>query len=123
MTILRSAACIVLASSLLFAQADNTAKNKRDRTDPKKTADNQMNNESDLEITRKIRKMLTDDSSLSTYAKNVKIVSQNGKVTLRGPVNTSEEKQKVRAHAVMVAGEANVSDEIELVKMKSKKEL
>jgi hyperosmotically inducible periplasmic protein len=112
---------LLLGGMLLFAQADNTAKNKMDKMDPKKTADKQMNNPEDIEMTRKIRKMLTDDATLSTYAKNVKVITRLGKVTLRGPVNTVEEKKTVMDHAVMVAGAANVVDQTEVMKSKKVK--
>lgn len=108
--------CILCTLSLAFGQSDNTKKNKRDRDPGAVTADQQMQNESDLEITRKIRKGLTDDKSLSTYAKNVKIISRQGKVTLRGPVNTAEERMKVETFASSVAGMANITNEIEVLK-------
>jgi len=107
---------ILLGISLAYAQADNTKKNKRDRADHAVTADQQGQSEADLELTRKIRKALTDDSSLSTYAKNVKIISRNGKVVLRGPVNTAAEKTKVENFAATIAGAAKVTNEIEVVK-------
>lgn len=114
---------LLLAATLLMGQADNTSKNKQDKMAPKMTADQQMNNSSDLEMTKKIRKMLTDDTTLSTYAKNVKVITAQGKVTLRGPVNSAEQKKTVRDHAVMVAGESNVTDMITVMKsaMKTKK--
>ena len=99
-----------------FGQADNTKTNKRDGAGKGMTAEHQMENKSDLEITRKIRKSLTDDKSLSTYAKNVKIISRNGKVTLKGPVNSQEEKLKIEALAKDAAGAENVINEIEIVK-------
>jgi hyperosmotically inducible protein len=64
---------------------DNTKKNK-DQTSP--TADQQKINPSDRAITQKIRKAVHDDTSLSTYAHNIKIIAQDGKVTLRGPVRS-----------------------------------
>jgi osmotically-inducible protein OsmY len=75
-----------------------------------------MENKSDLELTRKIRKSLTDDKTLSTYAKNVKVISRNGKVTLKGPVHTEEEKMKIHGFAKTAAGAENVTNEIEIVK-------
>ena len=108
--------------SLAFGQADNTKKNKRDQDPGAVTADQQMQNESDLEITRKIRKSLTDDKSLSTYAKNVKIISREGKVTLRGPVNTTEERMKVENFASSVAGLANITNQIEVMKDNKEKQ-
>ena len=112
----RFAMCFLCTLSLAFAKADNTKKNKRDRDPGVVTADQQLQNESDLELTRKIRKALTDDSTLSTYAKNIKIISRQGKVTLRGPVNTAEERMKVENFAKSIAGAANIINQIEIVK-------
>ena len=61
---------------------------------------------------RKIRRAVMDDKSLSTYAHNVKIIAQNGKVTLKGPVHTADEKKTVEAKAAEIAGDGNVTSEI-----------
>jgi len=100
---------------LLVAQADNTKRNKRDQSGHTATADKQGESAGDLEITRKIRKSLVDDASLSTYARNVKIVTVNGKVSLRGPVKDADEKKKVETLAASAAGLANISSELEIV--------
>jgi hyperosmotically inducible periplasmic protein len=118
MNLFRFGSALLLAGGLLFGQADNTSKNKME---PNKTADKQMNNKGDIEMTRKIRKMLTDDATLSTYAKNIKVITRMSKVTLRGPVNTVEEKKTVMDHAVMVAGATNVTDQTEVMKNKKEK--
>src|SRR5271154_4026881 len=68
---------------------DNTKQNK-DQTNP--TADQQKMNPADRALTQKIRKAIHDDTTLSTYAHNIKIISQDGKVTLRGPVRSEDEK-------------------------------
>src|SRR5262252_9208855 len=81
---------------------DNSKTNKSDSAKP--TADDQKQNTKDVEITRQIRKLVTDDKGLSTYAKNVKIVTQNGSVTLSGPVRTEAEKKSVESKAAQVAG-------------------
>ena len=94
--------------------ADNTRANKRDRDKQQPTADQQKENSSDREITRKIRRSIVRDKSLSTYAHNIKIITQNGAVTLKGPVRSAEEKKAVEAKATAVAGEANVKSEIEV---------
>jgi hyperosmotically inducible protein len=93
-------------------QADNTKANKPDQDQGKPTADQQKMNNTDRDITKKIRRALHSDDSLSTYAHNVKIITRNGKVTLKGPVRSEEEKGKVAMDATMVAGEGNVSNEI-----------
>jgi hyperosmotically inducible periplasmic protein len=90
---------------------DNTKQNK-DQTNP--TADQQKMNPADRAITQKIRKAIHDDSTLSTYAHNIKIIAQDGKVTLRGPVRSQEEKSNIEAKAVAVAGEGNVADQLEI---------
>lgn len=92
--------------------ADNTKANQRDRSSAESTSDQAKNNPSDREIMQKIRKAVMDDKSLSTYAHNVKIISQNGKVTLKGPVRSEEEKQSIKKIATDVAGADNITDEI-----------
>lgn len=114
MSLLKITSALLLATSLSFAQADNTKKNKRDNAEHAVTADQQGQGEADLELTRKIRKSLTDEKSLSTYAKNIKVISRDGKVTLRGPVNSIDEKTKVESLAVTIAGAANVSNHLEI---------
>jgi len=96
-------------------QPDNTKKN-RDQSSP--TADQQKMNPSDRATTQKIRKAVMADKSLSTYAHNVKIVAQDGKVTLRGPVRSDDEKRSVEAKAAAVVGEGNVTSQIEITPSK-----
>ena len=64
--------------------ADNTKVNERDRSPNEPTADQQKENRSDRDITQQIRQAIMKDKSLSTYAHNVKIITQNGQVTLKG---------------------------------------
>jgi hyperosmotically inducible protein len=90
---------------------DNTKQNK-DQTNP--TADQQKMNPSDRALTQKIRKAIHEDTTLSTYAHNIKIISQDGKVTLRGPVRSEDEKANIEAKAVAVAGQGNVTDQLEI---------
>lgn len=94
---------------------DNSKVNQRDQSKSEPTADQQKNNRSDLDITKEIRQSLTKDKSLSTYAHNVKVISQDGKVTLKGPVRSTDEKSAVAAKAAQVAGEANINDEMTVV--------
>jgi hyperosmotically inducible protein len=94
---------------------DNTKKNK-DQTSP--TADQQKVNPTDRAITQKIRKAVHDDTSLSTYAHNIKIITQDGKVTLRGPVRSEDEKNSLQAKAVTVAGQENVTNRLEIAPSK-----
>src|SRR5262249_11827071 len=87
---------------------DNTKRNK----DQGPTADQQKMSPEDRAITQKIRKAIMEDTNLSTYAHNIKIISRNGKVTLRGPVRTDEEKTALGARAEEVAGAGNVTNDL-----------
>jgi osmotically-inducible protein OsmY len=93
---------------------DNTKVNQRDRSANQPTADQQKNNVSDRDLTKQIRRKIVQDKSLSTYGHNVKVISQNGMVTLRGPVHSEEEKRAIENHAVEVAGHDRVKNEIEV---------
>ena len=113
---------LVLSVSVLAAPAiryqdpqpvpDNTKTNK-DQSNP--IADQQKMNPSDRAITQQIRKSIHQDNTLSTYAHNIKIITQDGKVTLRGPVRSDDEKNNIEAKAVAVAGKDNVTDQLEIV--------
>lgn len=87
---------------------DNSAKNKDHGT----TADKQSNSAQDVEIARQIRKAIVSDKSLSTYAKNVKVIVKNGAVTLRGPVRSEEEKGKIAEYASQAATGGNVTNQL-----------
>ena len=92
---------------------DNTKVNVRDRNAGEVTADQQKANTTDRELTARIRRSIMADKSLSTYAHNIKIISQNGAVTLKGPVRSDDEKKSVVAKAVAVAGSADkVTDQV-----------
>ena len=88
-------------------QPDNTKVNKRDRKPGAVTADQQKMNTTDRDLSKKIRQAVIADKSLSTYAHNVKIVSQDGVVTLKGPVHSDAEKSTIEAKAVEIAGGAD----------------
>ena len=98
--------------------ADNTKVNKRDQKSGAVTADQQKENDTDRETTANIRRALMDSKDLSTYAHNVKIITQNGMVTLKGPVRSEEEKKTVEAKATEIAGAGKVKNMIS-VKPKS----
>ena len=98
---------------------DNTKMNKGDAQKDATTADQQKMNPADRDITKKIRAAIMDDKSLSTYAHNIKIITQDGKVTLKGPVRTEKEKADVEAKAASVAGATNVTSQIEVAPPKS----
>lgn len=91
---------------------DNTKVNRRDRNAGEVTADQQKVNATDQDLTKRIRQSIMSDKSLSTYAHNIKIISQNGTVTLKGPVKSDDEKKAVMAKAVAVAGTEKVTDQI-----------
>jgi hyperosmotically inducible periplasmic protein len=92
---------------------DNTKVNQRDRNAGEATADQQKMNPADRALTRKIRRSIMADKSLSTYAHNIKIISQDGAVTLKGPVKSDDEKANIIAKAVAVTGSADkVTDQI-----------
>lgn len=105
------AAPVALLQDAQQPAPDNTKKNK-DQSEP--TADQQKMNPSDRAIAQKIRKSIHDDQSLSTYAHNIKVIAQDGKVTLRGPVRSEEEKSALQAKAVAVVGAENVSNQLEI---------
>jgi hyperosmotically inducible periplasmic protein len=112
----------LLASPVLSAQQaapDNTKQNQADATQGATTADQQKMNTADRSITKQIRASIYKDKSLSTYAHNIKIISQDGKVTLKGPVRSQDEKASVEAKAVAVAGAGNVTNEIEIAPKQS----
>jgi hyperosmotically inducible periplasmic protein len=94
--------------------ADNSGKNVRDRQDSSKTPGDQSNSKADLAITQAVRKAVVADKELSTKAHNVKIITANGVVTLRGPVNSSEEKDKIAETAKRVAGVKSVDNKLEI---------
>jgi osmotically-inducible protein OsmY len=94
--------------------ADNTSTNQRDRNASEPTADQQKENHSDREITQQIRQSIVKDKSLSTYAHNIKIVTQNGQVTLKGPVQSEDEKRAIETKAAQVAGQDKVSSELNI---------
>jgi hyperosmotically inducible protein len=95
---------------------DNTRVNRGDQG---ATAGQQKENAADRQLTQKIRKAITEDKAMSTYAKNVKIIAQDGKVTLKGPVRSEEEKKAIEAKANEVAGMGNVTSEISIAKKRS----
>jgi osmotically-inducible protein OsmY len=94
--------------------ADNSAKNAGDNKDGAVTSGDQSNTQSDLNITQEIRKAVVGDKALSTNAHNVKIVTANAVVTLRGPVKNAAEKASVGAKAEQVSGVTRVDNQIEI---------
>jgi hyperosmotically inducible periplasmic protein len=109
---------ICLVAALAGQAPDNTKTNQRDRAAGAVTADQQKMNAADRELTRKIRKSVIDDKSLSTYAHNVKIITRDGAVQLRGPVRTEAEKENVGGKAIAIAGMSKVTNELEIAPAK-----
>jgi hyperosmotically inducible protein len=112
---------LTLSSTMVRAQdsspvpaPDNTKVNGRDRNPAEPTADQQKENRPDRDITRDIRRSIVADKSLSTYAHNVKIISQNGMVTLKGPVRSEEEKSAIEAKAAEIVGKEKVTSQLEV---------
>jgi hyperosmotically inducible protein len=93
---------------------DNTTNNQGDASKNATTADQQKMNPADRNTTRQIRKSLMQDKSLSTYAHNIKIITRDGKVTLKGPVRSEDDKASIEAKAVAVAGADNVTNRLEV---------
>lgn len=93
---------------------DDTGVNARDRGDAAKTADQQSNDPADVRVTQEIRRAVTGDDSLSMNAHNVKIVTVDGVVTLRGPVDTPEERARIGTMAHKVAGVKRVENQLEV---------
>ena len=103
-----------LSAQQSAAPADNTTVNQRDRNPNEPTADQQKNTPSDRDITKQIREAIVKDKSLSTYAHNVKVITQNGQVTLKGPVRSDEEKRAIEAKATEIVGENKVTSELDV---------
>ena len=94
--------------------ADNSAKNVRDRDDATKTSGDQSESEADRTISQNIRQAINADDSLSTNGKNVKIITAEGVVTLRGPVKDETEKTNIVAKAQQIAGVRSVENQLEI---------
>ena len=94
--------------------ADNTAKNERDSSGETKTSGDQSNSPEDIKISAAIRRAVVAEKSLSMTAKNVKIITANGMVTLRGPVNSAEEKATIAKLAKSSAGKAKIDNQLEV---------
>jgi hyperosmotically inducible protein len=96
------------------AKPDNTAINERDRSGETKTSGDQSNSSADLKTTHAIRQALMKDGELSVTAKNIKVITANGQVTLRGPVKTAQEKAKIDQLARSAAGGAKIDNQLDV---------
>ena len=99
-------AALLCGSSIIgyTQEPDNTQTNKRDRNANVPTADQQKENIEDRDLTKKIRRAIIADKSLSTYAHNVKVISQGGAVTLKGPVRSETEKKAIESKTIAIVG-------------------
>jgi hyperosmotically inducible periplasmic protein len=95
------------------AAPDNTARNTRDRADTSLTSGDQGQSQADLETTRRIRRALTSNDQLSTDAKNIKVITTNGRVTLRGPVKNQQELETIRS-ILQQAGVTAIDNQLEI---------
>jgi hyperosmotically inducible periplasmic protein len=102
-------------SPLSQTAPDNTGRNVRDRSGATLTPGDQSTHKADLKLTRRIRQAVVADDSLSTTAHNVKIITINGVVTLRGPVNSTQEKATIDAKAQQIAGATKVDNQLEII--------
>jgi hyperosmotically inducible periplasmic protein len=93
---------------------DNTGRNVRDRGGATMTPGDQSESEADRTVTQQIRRAVVADDSLSTIAKNVKIITTDGVVTLRGPVQSPHEKEAIEAKARQFAGINQVDNQLEV---------
>ncbi len=101
-----------LAQAQSCKQPDNSGQNKHHA----KTADNQTNAKEDRLTTQKVRKAIIAEKDLSTYAHNVKIITRDGTVTLKGPVKSDDEKQKVAAAAAGAVSQDKIVDQLTVKK-------
>lgn len=102
------------ATASVTKEPDNTARNARDRDARTLTPLDQGSSKSDTQITAQIRKEIVATKNMSVNAQNVKIITQNGKVTLRGPVNTAEEKSAIGDIAARFVRSENVVSQLEV---------
>jgi hyperosmotically inducible periplasmic protein len=103
-----------LAADNEKTKPDNTATNERDRSGKTQTSGDQSNSPADLKTTQAIRQALMKDGELSTTAKNIKVITANGQVTLRGPVKTAQEKARIDQLAKSAAGGAQVDNQLDV---------
>jgi hyperosmotically inducible periplasmic protein len=96
------------------AEPDNTATNERDRSGETKTSGDQSNSSADLKTTQAIRQALMKDDELSMTAKNIKVITANGHVILRGPVKTAQEKAKIDQLAKSAAGGTQIDNQLDV---------
>lgn len=104
----------VLRAESTTKDADNTVRNEADRHHDAVTPRDQGNSREDIDTTKRIRQSIVANKSLSTNAHNVKVITTSGHVTLRGPVESQEEKRAIEEIATGVATSANVDSQLEV---------
>jgi hyperosmotically inducible periplasmic protein len=109
-----TAGALIVSGAALAADADDSARNVRDRDARTLTPIDQGGSEADRSITQQIRQAVVADDDLSTNAKNVKIITVEGVVTLRGPVKSAGEKAKVASVSAKTAGVKRVDNQLEI---------
>ena len=119
----RGAFCSLMAVSIAgFSQQqpapDNSKTNQRDRNTDRATADQQSQSDAERQLTKQIRQAIMAEKSLSTYAHNIKIISQDGQVTLRGPVRSKGEKRLVESKVTEIVGDGKVASELQVTSQK-----
>ncbi|MGI9115389.1 MAG: hypothetical protein DLM52_09285 [Chthoniobacterales bacterium] len=114
LSLLCLAGCALGAAAQDTPSADNTGKNQRDRSGETKTSGDQSNSSEDVKTTAAIRRAVVKEHSLSSMAKNVKIITADGVVTLRGPVKSDAEKTKIAELAQAAAGNAKIDNQLEV---------
>jgi hyperosmotically inducible protein len=95
-------------------EADNTKRNSSEQNKNTDTAEKQSNSKDDLALTQKIRQAVMKDGSLSMNAKNVKIIARDGTISLKGPVDSQQEKDTIATAAGEIAGKDKVDDQLEV---------
>ena len=95
-------------------EADNTKRNSSEQNKNTDTAEKQSNNKDDLALTQKIRQAVMNEGTLSMKAKNVKIIAQDGKITLKGPVDSQLEKDTIGTKAGEIVGKDKVDNQLEV---------
>ena len=101
-------------SQTAAVEADNSGSNVRARNDMTKPSGDQSESEMDRTISQNIRQAIVADQSVSTHGKNVKIITVDGAVTLRGPVRGEKEKTNIGAKAQQIAGVRTVDNQLEI---------
>src|ERR1700693_1276384 len=93
---------------------DNTKINQQDPNAAEPPADQQKMNTGDRETTKQIRQAIIKDKSISTYGHNVKVITQNGMVTLKGPVSSEEEQKAIEDKTAEIAGADKITSQLEV---------